>query len=180
MKENSIYITEFEGRKRVIDYQELNQLKKDILWIYDQNIGDMNNAFAPSYSFQLDYWKYLTLDGDKWFYDEEKSFYKIGALIILLCFCVEYNDIAGGDQGVFDKKDFQEIIKYVSDYQPKNNSEQILKDKIELGLEIANSMTEGELLNTDFKHEKQGQFLRNLNQIADEFILKYYNEKIKN
>ena len=179
MKEGAIYLIEPNGEKREVDIIELNQLKKDILWMYDQNIGEMNSAFVPSDSFRSKYWKYLTLDGDKWFYKEEKEFYIIGTLIILLCFCVEYNDIEGGDQGVFSKEEFPEIIKYVGSYESQNSSEQALKDKIMLGLEMANSMTELELLTTDFKHIKQAEFLKDINRIADTFILNYYEEKIK-
>ncbi len=129
MKETNIYITQSDKTKREIDFEELNQLKKDILWIYDENIWEMNNAFAPSYSFKLKYWEYLTLNGDKWFYDQDKQFYKLGSLIILLCFCVEYNDIASGDQKVFKREEIPTIIEYVLNFKPSDESEEKLKKK---------------------------------------------------
>ena len=179
MKEGYKYIITSDGTEREIEYEELNQLKKDILWIYDENIWEINCAFAPSYSFKLKYWEYLTLNGDKWFYEEEKQFYKIGALIILLCFCVEYNDVASGDQKVFNKAEIPIITNYVENFVPNDEPEIRLKDKILLGLKIANSMTEEQLLNTDFVHELTDEFYINLKEIGDDFIASYYEQKLK-
>lgn len=174
-----MYLIQSDGTEREIDFVELNQLKKDILWIYDENIWEINCAFAPSYSFKMKYWEYLTLNGDKWFYEKEKQFYKIGALIILLCFCVEYNDMAGGDQKVFDRKDLPIITKYVENFAPKNESEIRLKNKVLLGLKMANSLTDRQLLNTEFVHDLADEFYNNLKEIGDDFIASYFEQKIK-
>ncbi len=179
MKEGYKYIIKSDGTKREIEYQELNQLKKDILWIYDENICEINCAFAPSYSFKLKYWEYLSLNGDKWFNIEEKQFYKVGALITLLCFCIQYIDIASGDQKVFNKSEIPTIKKYVENYIPNDVREKRLKDKILLGLKIANSMTETQLQNTDFVHELTDEFYINLKKIGDDFIVSYYEQKLK-
>ena len=179
MKEGYIYIVQSDGTERKIGFEELNQLRKDILWIYDENIWQVNSAFAPSYSFKMKYWEYLTLNGDKWFYEEEKQFYKIGSLIILLCFCVEYNEIASGDKNVFKREDFPLVTKYVENYKPKNEAETRLKNKISLGLKIATSITEEQLLNTDFEHELIEEFYKDLKKIGDDFIVSYYEQKLK-
>ena len=177
MKEGHKYIIQNDGTKREIEFEELNQLKKDILWIYDENIWEINSAFAPSYSFKMKYWEYLTLNGDKWFYEDVQLFYKIGSLIILLCFCVEYNNIASGDQKVFKKYEIPTIIKYVENFEPKNKFETKLKNKVLLGLKIANSITDEQLLNTDFVHDLTDKFYQDLKKIGDDFIASYYKKK---
>lgn len=179
MNEGNIYIIQSDGTERNIEFEELNQLKKDILWIYDENIYQINCAFAPSDSFSLKYWEYLTINGDKWFSEDEKQFYKIGTLIILLCFCVEYNDIASGDQKVFKRKELPIITKYVENYIPNDAPEIRLKNKIQLGLQIANSLTDEQLLNTDFVHDLTDEFYHNLKEIGDDFIIPYYEQKLK-
>lgn len=179
MKKGYTYIIAGDGTEREIEYEELNQLKKDILWIYDENIWEINCAFAPSYSFKLKYWEYLTLNGDKWFHEEEKQFYKTGVMIILLCFCVEYNDIAGGDQKVFNQTEIPLITEYVKNYVPNDEPELRLKDKVLLGLQIANSLTGKQLINTDFVHELTNEFYINLKEIGNNIITSYYEQKLK-
>jgi len=65
LESESIFIILPNGSKRGIDYLELNQLKKDILWIYDENLGQLNAGFAPSGSFNSNYWEYLTIDATR-------------------------------------------------------------------------------------------------------------------
>jgi len=180
MKKEKIFISKPDNTKHEIDWIELNQLKKDILWIYDENIGQVNAAFAPSYSFKLKYWEYLTIDGDKWFYKEDKDFYKTGVLVILLCLCVEYNDLASGEQHVFKRHELPIIIKYLKGFKTKGKYEKIIKEKILIGLNIAISLTEEQLVNSDFEHKDLPKFLENINAIGDYFIISYYKSKIKN
>ena len=175
----AIFIIQSDGTNREVDFMELNQLKKDILWIYDENYHDLNCAFAPSYSFRMKYWEYLTLKGDKSFYENDKNFYIIGSMIILLALCVEYNCIASGDQKVFNKEDLPQIIKYVSNYVPKDDAEIGLKEKLILGLKIANSITEEQLINSEFEHELDEVFYEGLKEIGIDFIGYYYENKIK-
>ena len=178
MKESDIYITQSDGTKRIIEFAELDQLKKDILWIYDENLGDLPNAFVPHTSFQMQYWEYLTLDGNKWFYEKDREFYKTGALIVLLCFCVEYNDMLSGNQSVFNRAELPTILNYVQNYTHKNEAEQRLTTKVILGLEIAKSLTDEQLKDTDFEHELTKEFFENLKEIGDDFITKYYEDKL--
>lgn len=179
MKESYMYIIQSDGKERELKFEELNMLKKDILWIYDENIWQVNAAFAPNYSFKMKYWEYLSLNGDKWFCEEEREFYQIGSMIILLCFCVEYNDIASGDQKVFKREEIPIVIEYVQNFDPKDEPETKLKNKVLLGLKIANSMTDEQLLNSDFVHDWLDEFYQGLKAIGDDFISYYYEMKLK-
>lgn len=175
-----IFIVKPDNTKHEVDWMELNQLKKDILWIYDENLGQINAAFTPSYSFNLKYWEYLTIDGDKLFCKEDKDFYKMGVLVILLCLCVEYNDITSGDQQVFKRHELPIIIKYIKDFKAKDKYEKIIKEKILIGLNIAISLTKEQLVNSGFEHKDLPKFIENINAIGDYFIISYYKSKIKN
>jgi hypothetical protein len=178
MKEEAIFISKPDNTKREIDWIELNQLKKDILWIYDENVGEINTGFAPSYSFKLKYWEYLNINGAELFDEEEKDFYRIGTLIIILCFCVEYNCIASGDQKVFDRNELPIILKCVKEFKAKDEPQMRLKEKVIKGLNIALSITERQLQNSDFEHKDLPEFYSNINEIGDDFILEYYQSKL--
>lgn len=180
MKEGYKFIKLSDGTEREIDWEELNLLKKDILWIYDENFGDIVNAFVPPYSFKSRYWEYLTLNGDKLFYEDEKSFYHTGSLMILLCCCSEYIDIAGGSQDVFERGNLLVIIEYVEQYRPKNEQEKMIKKKALLGLNIAVSITPENLIDNEFVHERTAEYYEGLNELGNAIIRNYYEEKIKN
>ncbi|HEV7348802.1 hypothetical protein [Telluribacter sp.] len=180
MKEGYIYIKLADGTEREIDWVELNQLKKDILWIYDENFGDIVNAFVPPYSFKTNYWEYLTLNGDKYFNEEEKAFYHIGSLMILLCCCSEYIDIAGGSQDVFKRNNLSVITEYVEQYHPKNQHEKLISEKVLLGLNLAYSMTIENLNDNNFVHERTAEYYDSLNDLGNSVIKAYYERKLKN
>jgi hypothetical protein len=179
MKDGAIFISNLDNTKREVDWVELIQLKKDILWIYDENIGRLNAGFIPHYSFSLKYWEYLTLDSDKLLYEEDRVFYKTGVLVILLCQCVEYNCIPSGNQQVFNRSDLPTIFKYVEDYKPKNGSESRIREKILFGLTIAKSMTEEQLIDNGFEHQDLPEFYDKINAIGDDFMFSYYRSKLK-
>jgi|GEM_PF-3391420 len=177
MRNTSIYIIQTNGIKREIDFAELNQLRKDILWLYDENFIQINCAFVPTYSFKLNYWEYLTLHSLK--SNEQLEFYRIGSLITILCQCVEYVDIAGGNQEVFKKEEICIIKNYVENFEPKDDPEINLKAKVLLGLKISESITDQQLLNSEFEHELNGEFFKNINSIGIDFIGAYYDQKLK-
>jgi hypothetical protein len=179
MKEGYKFIRHLDGTERKIDWEELNQLKKDILWIYDENFGDIANAFVPPYSFNKNYWEFLTLNGDKWFYEDENSFYHIGSLMILLCCCSEYIDIPGGSIDVFKRDNLPVISEYIEQYQPRNEQEKLIKQKVLLGLNIAQSMSPENLLNNDFVDGRVSEYYDGLNELGNAIIKNYYEEKLK-
>ncbi len=175
-----LYITTRTGDRREIEWEELNQLKKDILWVYDENVGDLHNPFIPDYSFRTKYWEYLKLDGDKYFRDDERKFYKQGILIITLCMTLEYIDTTSGNQHIFGETKITEIIDYVSNSEPADNDEKQLKDIIILGLNIADSMTPMDLLNTDgFDHKDLGDFHKHLDWVDRTFVKSYFQSRVK-
>ena len=96
MQEATIYTNNLEGITRNIGWAELNQLKKDILWIFDENGNQLHAAFVPDHSFTLPYWEYISLNGDMWFTENERSFYISGTMIIILCMVIEFIDLVGG------------------------------------------------------------------------------------
>ena len=63
-------------------------------------------------------------------------------------------------------------------YKPKDESENRIKEKILIGLNIENSMTAEQLLDTDFEHKDLPLFYDKINPIGDDFILSYYQSKL--
>jgi hypothetical protein len=179
MQNADIFIEKVDGTKRQIEWAELNQLKKDILWMFDENGSELHNAFVPDYSFTLPYWEYVTLNGGKFFSEEEKQFYKEGSLIIILCMVAEYVDIIGGSQLVFGNNKIDYILDYIKLFEPVNQKQSTLKDLLILGLSIAASITKEDLSrNEDFEHSHMDHFYSKLPWVSITFIQAYYKAKL--
>lgn len=179
MQDTNIFIEKNDGIKRQIDWAELNQLKKDILWVFDENGSELHNAFVPDYSFTLPYWEYVTLNGDQYFYDGHKQFYREGALIIILCMIAEYVDIQGGSQSVFGNNKFEDIITYIERFEPANDKQRLLKGLVTLGLSIATSITKEDIVrNEDIDHPQLQNFYAKLPWVTTTFIQTYYKAKL--
>ena len=177
MKGTIIFVERINGSKREIEYEELNQLKKDILWMFDENGSELHNSYVPHYSFTLPYWEYATLNGD--FYDKEKQFYREGALIVILGMVAEYVDIEGGSQLVFGDNKIEDIINYISKLEPLDEEQNSLKELVLLGLSIASSITKEDIEKNElFKHPQLKQFYSRLSGISKTFIEPYYKSKL--
>jgi hypothetical protein len=127
MKEDCIFVKTLEGVEREIDWPELNNLKKDILWFFDENLGDPVNSFVPDYSFTLPYWEYLNIDGGEFFYKEERDFLKEGCLTIINGMICEYVHIPGGSRKVFHDTKIEEINQHIGIFIPANEKQGKLK-----------------------------------------------------
>ena len=175
MTTDHIFITTRQGEKRIISQEELIQLKKDILWVYDEHAGDLRNPYIPDNSFTLKYWEYLRLDGDKWFYEEERKFYRQGVLIIILCMTIDYIDTISGNPKIFGTTNISEIQDHIETLELKDSDEIKLKDILLLALGIANSMTKENLQNTfGFDHPELEKLLNQLDWVDATFIIGYF------
>ncbi|KOY86401.1 hypothetical protein AD998_09815 [bacterium 336/3] len=172
-----IFITNLEGEQRFIEWEELNQLKKDILWFFAENTKQLNASFIPKESFKNKYWEYFTLNYNDFFNKEEHQFYVEGVLIITLGMCIEYIDTLSGDQQIFGETSISEIIEYINKFNPSNENQKKLKKLVELGLEIANSLTPEDLISTElnkFEYLHLNNFYSQLNWVDDTFIKTYF------
>jgi hypothetical protein len=179
MQDTNIFIEKIDGTKRQIGWFELNQLKKDILWIFNENGGELHNSFVPDYSFTLPYWEYASINGDKYFYDDEKNFYREGSLIIILCMLAENLDIQGGSQLVFGDNDLKVILNYVKQFEPTNKNQNSLKELAILGLSIAVTITKVDIArNEDLEHPEMDKFFSLLQWVDKTFIQAHYKSKL--
>jgi hypothetical protein len=175
MTNPNIYIQNLDGVGRQVNWTELNHLKKDILWVFAENTNQLNAAFIPDHSFDKNYWEYLTMDGDKWFYEEDRNFYWEGVLIIILCMTITYIDTASGNQKIFGNTGLKIVLQYVDNFQPTSLDQKKLKDIVKLGLEIAICMTPKDLMNTDeYKHSSLTEFYGQVNWVDITFIKSYF------
>ena len=175
-----MFIITLDNVKRAIDWTELNQLKKDILWIFDFNTNDLISAFVPELSFKSKYWEFLTLDAEEVLSSEDTIFYKQGVLIVVLCMTIEYIDTTAGNQQVFGETPVQIVSSYVEVFKSDNQNQEKLQRLVTLGLSIASAMTPQELLDTDgYSHKDLNFFYSQLNWVDDTFIKAYFNSKAK-
>jgi hypothetical protein len=179
MQDTNIFIQKVDGTTRQISWVELNQLKKDILWMFDENGNELPNAFVPDDSFTLPYWEYVTLEGGKYFSAKENQFYREGALIVVLCMILEYIDIQGGNQLIFGDNTIQDILKYITSFQPIDEKQKGLKELVISGLTIAASITKEDIArNENFQHAALNDFHAEMAWVSKNFILAYYNAKL--
>ena len=175
-----MFATTIDGIKRVIEWTELNQLKKDILWIFDENTGQLNASFVPDDSLKSKYWEYLTLVDEKEVSPGDIHFYIEGVLIIILCMTIEYNDTTTGNKKVFGDTRVKDIKGLVEAFIPSNQNQEKLKTLVLLGLSIADSMTPMDLLDTDgYDHKDLKKFYSQLNWVDTTFIKPYFISLIR-
>jgi len=179
MQDTNMFVEKVGGTKRPIGWTEFNQLKKDILWVFDENGAELHNAFVPADSFILPYWEYVTLNGDQFFRDEEKHFYREGTLVIILCMIAEYVDIQGGSQLVFGDNKITVILTCINQFEPTDEKQASLKEIVLLGLSIAAVITEEDIaINEDFKHSDLDRFYMQLRWVSKAIIQPYYKAKL--
>ena len=173
-----MFITTLDNTKRSVDWPELNQLKKDILWIFDFNRRDLPCAFVPELSFSIKYWEFITLDAEDSLSVDDLAFYRQGILVVILCMTIEYVDTIGGNQQVFGDTPIQVVNSYVEAFKPENDNQETLKKILTQGLGIAAAMTPQDLRNTDgYNHKDLSDFYSQLNWVDDTFIKAYFSSK---
>jgi hypothetical protein len=135
-------ITRLNGEKIEVDYEDIEPLRKEILYYFDQNMGDIVNAYVPTSDYKHKYWEFLNFEGTSYSYDDEESFFIEGCILILNGMICEYLDIEGGNQNVFLDIKLEKIIEYVRIFNPKSDDQQKMKVITLLGLDLAISITQ--------------------------------------
>jgi hypothetical protein len=173
------FILQPNGTKRYLDWDEINQLKKDILWNFDENGTELFNSFLPEGTFDLSYWEYLSVEGGEDLGYEETTFYRVGSLILVLTKIAEYIDIPGGNQNSFGGTPFHELEWYVRSFQPADPKQSQLMEAALLGLSIAKTITQEDISdNDDYQHRNIGRFVDQLHWVEQTFVLAYYRSKL--
>ena len=174
-----VYITNVYGERRDIHWVEFTSITKDILWHYDRNFRDPINAFIPANCFVLKYWEYLNMEGDRYFYEEEKEFIKEGCLAVINGMTCEYIDIPGGYQKVFQKTSISEVYDYILRFEPDNAKQERLRDITLTGLTIAAAITPYDIeMNRDFVHDDLDRYYKGIMWIQQNVIIAYYERKL--
>ena len=123
MKETDFYITELSGNKIWLTYEEIHKVRKDILLYFDDNIGEAVSILMPAGEFNLDYWKYISIDFDKEWAESEryKKLIEEGCLALLNAITLEIlEEPINGILKEWRKISVDEIIPYINQYEPKN------------------------------------------------------------
>lgn len=172
-----MWIEKLDGEKREVDFPELFSLKKDILLFFDDAIGEgsLCNSYLPKYAYDKPYWEYLLLDGDEYFYEDEKFFYLAGCLCLIIAMSHEYLDYASGDREIFGVHSLTDIEKYIQRLNSENAVIVELSNLALLGLRLVNEA----VLNSDeYEHPELNQLYEGGRWVHDSVILEYYNHEI--
>lgn len=175
MSRNFAFVTTLNAKKRQVEWNELNRLKKDILLAFVENTNQLNAAWLPSpEDFALPYWEYATLAEDAFMHEEDRVFYRQGSLIVILCMSVEYLDTASGYGQIFGNNKISDIRTCVDLFQPRNEDEKMLKKIVGQGLDMAVSMSPHDRLDSGFEHPDSDAFYPALSWVDKTFIKPYF------
>lgn len=178
MGQTGLFIQNPDGTSIEITWIEFNQLKKDILWVFDENIGDLWNAYVPLDSFTLPYWEYTTLYSDGRSSPAELQFLREGALIIVLCVIAENIDPDSGNLSVFKNYKPATISHYMNRIEPDSEEQRELIGLILLGLKIAADADEKIYWEGyEFAHPDRDAFFEKLGWVNETFIVPYFKSK---
>ena len=173
-------ITKLNNEKIELGFSEVEPLRKEILYYFDQNMGDIINAYVPDSDFKHKYWEFLNFEGEKHSYKGEECFFIDGCLLIINAMICEYLDTIGGNQKVFGEIKIQEIIEYVHNFEPVENYQAKIKNITLNGLEITESITEEIIDNTsEFQHPDLSSYYENVKWIDRKVIKDYLTNRIK-
>ncbi|WP_291727603.1 hypothetical protein [Bernardetia sp.] len=136
-----IFATKLSGEQVELDYKHIEPLRKEILYYFDQNIGDIKNAYVPESDYTYNYWEYLNIEGTD-LYKQDENFFIDGCLLITNAMVCEYINIPSGNQQVFKTTTLQEITDYVSAFKPKEDYQHEAKIITLTGLKIAKSISD--------------------------------------
>jgi len=169
------YIQPLESDPILLEWKDINEIEKDILWIYANNVKQLNLAFVPYESFTKKYWQYLTIVTS-----EKQDFLRTGCLIIILAMLREYTDIPGGCRLVFHQTPLTEITRYVENFELNNSEAASLKRIALKGLKIASDITTEDLYkNDDLQHPLFDEFTDDLNWVDEIFIQGYLKKLMR-
>ena len=174
------FIEKLRGERIELDFADIEPLRKEILYYFDQNMGDIINAYVPNSDYKHKYWEYLNFHGEKHSYEEEENFFIDGCLLIINAMICEYLDIIGGNQKVFGNTKLEEVYKYILNFEPKDNYQDKIKSTTLKGLEIAESITD-KIINTnsEFKHPNLFSYYEEVKWIDEKIIGDYLKDRIK-
>ncbi len=133
MEKTDFYITDLSGNKRWLTYEEIHKLRKDILLYFDENIGEPISILMPDGEFNLDYWKYISIDFDKEWAESEhyKKLIEEGCLAILNAITLEIlEEPINKILKEWRKVSVDEIIPYIEYYKPKHKKLVIAKNHL--------------------------------------------------
>jgi hypothetical protein len=130
---SGFYRTELDGTRIAVSFDEIHELRKDILLYIDENIGEIIGVLLLPSIFNKPYWKFLSIDfTQEW--AESTKYQKVieeGCLAIL-------NGIALDllDQPVYpipkswQETDLNTILSYLNHYNPKTDRLKIAKSSL--------------------------------------------------
>ena len=174
-----MWIENIKNHKQEIGFAELVKVRKEILLFFDDTLGEGNlsNVWLPKHAYNTPYWEYLALNGNKHFLEEEKRFYKVGCLTLIIAMCNEYLDYTSGDQNVFGDYDLEFILECISKFESTAEKLKQLKALSLLGLKL---VQEAVVESDEFSHPELQEFIEGGVWVHDAVIKEYYQNSINN
>lgn len=179
MGETGVFIQNMDGSSIELTWIELNQLRKDILWVFDQNVGDLWNPFVPLDSMTLPYWVYTTLNSDSYSNPAELQFLREGAMIIILCVITEHIDVECADREVFKYYKPETIGHYIHRIEADSEQQEELIALIRSGLRMAADLDNNAYWDEyGYHHPERDAYFAKLGWVNDTFIVPYFRSRV--
>ena len=172
------WINTLDGNHKDVPWFELIQLRKDILWAFDENGPFMHSASLYDECFTLPYWEYACLSGDVHFDKRERNFYKEGGIILTIMQTVSYLHTRRYNPHPFGKTPLKEVQEYIEAFTPSNKRQKRLHEIASSGIAVAVFKEEKIYGEVDIEYLTI-DFLCNLFWVRQACIEKYYKRYLK-
>ncbi|MBH8557282.1 hypothetical protein [Hymenobacter negativus] len=129
----SFYRIELNGKQIPVSFEEIHELRKDILPYFDENIGENISVLLPTGQFNRPYWKFLSIDFEQEWAESirYKKVVEEGCLALLNGIALELLDQPITDLPTsWQETEISTILSYINHYNPSSERLNIAKNHL--------------------------------------------------
>ena len=172
-----IWIDALDGTKIPVAPIEVMELRKEILFVFDQSIPAFEEGYILDECFKRSYWQFTRINGDVDFNDEERSFAIEGGLIVTIALVVQFLEPDYEDREIFDEN-AAEALEYLEAFSSDDPLQQELAQITLFGIQLVITILTSGLSDNDIEELKE-DFYDELPWVTQNFIKPYYLKKLE-
>lgn len=182
MNDEDFFRTEIDGKKVWLPYSEIHAIRKDVLLFFDDNVGEPNNVLFAFKTYNLDYWKYISIDyDDKWAESESyTTLIEEGCLAILHGITLEILDenVNPRIKNWYSRNIHADtIIPYVENYKPKSDKLITAKTILSKNLSFIQNMSANDI--NEYGELKNYDLYTSAKWFDEQIVQKYFSRMYK-
>ena len=148
MTDESFYRIELDGKRVAVSFEEIHEIRKDVLLYFDENIGEGIWVLLPDGQFIKPYWKFLSIDFEqKWAKSARyKKVVEEGCLAVLNGIALDLLDQPITDQPKgWQGTEIITILSYINDYNPDSERLKLAKAHLLKTYDFISNLTRNDI-----------------------------------